>query len=246
MTEPPKRQTTVKNHDRRPRSVFREYFEALLVAGVFLGFTNTFVLKTFFIPSASMEETLLIGDHLFVNRFIYGVNDSLLGKLLPIRRVDRGDVVVFRSVEEKGVDLVKRCIALPGDRVEMVDKELFINGTKVEDSSYTQHRDPMTYSDRRGFPNQLSKRDNFGPLTVPEDRYFCLGDNRDLSHDSRFWGTVPAHYVKGRAFLIYWSYGGETPDGTWHGWRDRVRQLGGTVVGFLTRTRWRRTFHLVH
>ena len=235
-----------KSIEERPRSAFREYFEALVVAGIFLGFTNTFVLKTFFIPSASMEETLLIGDHLFVNRFIYGAEQSsLIRKLLPQRSVQRGDVVVFRSVEQDRVDLVKRCVALPGDRVRMIDKELYVNDEKVADASYTLHRDSRVYSRRTGFPPGLSKRDNFGPLTVPDDRYFCLGDNRDLSHDSRFWGTVPAHHIKGRAFVVYWSYGGETPDGTWHGWAHRFKQLTRTALGFLPRTRWRRSFHLV-
>ena len=88
-------------------------------------------------------------------------------------------------------------------------------------------------------------RDNFGPLNVPEQHYFCMGDNRDHSLDSRYWGTVPAHYVKGRALLIYWSYGGETSDGNWHGWGHRLKQLGQTIVGFVTKSRWLRTFHLV-
>ncbi len=230
----------------KPRSTLREYFEALIVAGIFLGFTNTFVLKTFFIPSASMEDTLLIGDHLFVNRFIYGAESSpLLDKILPLRPLERGDIVVFRSVEQEGIDLVKRCIALPGDSVSMIDKALFVNNQPVADDSYTQHLDPMVYSSSRGFPKQRSRRDNFGPITVPDDHYFCMGDNRDLSHDSRFWGTLPAKNVKGRAFMVYWSYGGGTPDGSWHGWTHRLKQLASTMVGFLTKTRWTRTFHLI-
>ena len=235
-----------KSNRTKRRSTLREYFEALVVAGIFLGFTNTFVLKTFFIPSASMEETLLIGDHLFVNRFIYGTEGNpLLDKLLPVRPLERGDIVVFRSVEEEGIDLVKRCVAVGGDRVSMIDKELVVNDHRVVDDSYTRHSDPMVYSSSKGFPQQLSKRDNFGPITIPGDRYFCMGDNRDLSHDSRYWGTLPANHVKGRAFMIYWSYGGETPDGNWYGWTRRLKQLGSTMVGFLTRTRWTRTFHLI-
>lgn len=241
-----KPQEEPQEEEQSPRSVFREYLEALVVAGIFLGFTNTFVLKTFFIPSASMEDTLLVGDHLFVNRYIYGPEgESLLAGVLPGRKLERGDIVVFRSVEEEGVDLVKRCIGLPGDRLEMRDKILYVNDQAVEDSAYTLHRDRRTFSRQRGFPEYQSKRDNFEPFEVPPHRFFCLGDNRDRSHDSRFWGTVPAHYVKGRAFVVYWSYGGETPDGTWHGWGHRLKQLVGTAVGFLTKTRWKRTFHLV-
>jgi signal peptidase I len=222
------------------RSTFREYLEALLIAAIFLGFTNTFVVKTFYIPSASMEDTLLIGDHLFVNRFIFGPATTSLEKaLFPLRDVQRGDVVIFRSPERPSVDMVKRCIGIPGDTIEIVDKDLYVNGKWVEDSSYTQHLD------RQMFPASFRQRDNYGPYVVPPDSYFCLGDNRDQSYDSRFWGTVPAHFVKGRAFLIYWSFGGETPDGNWHGWGAKIRQLARTAAGFVTRTRWRRSFHLV-
>jgi signal peptidase I len=222
------------------RSTSREYLEALLIAGIFLGFTNSFVVKTFYIPSASMEETLLIGDHLFVNRFVYGPVVTKVERILfPSRSVERGDIVIFKSPERPGVDMVKRCVGLPGDTVRVVDKDLYINGEWVEDADYTIHRDPHM------FPETRRQRDNFGPYTVPEGHYFCLGDNRDHSYDSRFWGPVPAHYVKGRAFLVYWSFGGETPDGTWPGWGKKIRQLARTASGFLTRTRWNRTFHLI-
>lgn len=231
---------------RRRHSTAREYLEALLIAGVFLGFANTFVVKTFYIPSASMEDTLLIGDHLFVNRFIYGEGATGLERsLLPSREVRRGDIVIFRSPEEPEVDMVKRCIGLPGDTVEIVDKDLFINGRWVDDSDYTVHRDRQVFAERPGTPPDYVRRDNFGAFTVPPGQYFCMGDNRDHSWDSRFWGTVPRHYVKGRALLIYWSFGGETPDGTWRGWGTRLRQLGNTLVNFVTETRWSRTFHLV-
>ena len=225
---------------QRQRSTFREYLEALLIAGIFLGFTNSFVIKTFYIPSASMEDTLLIGDHLFVNRFIYGAqNGGLAAKLFPLRDVDRGDVVIFRSPERPSVDMVKRCIGVPGDTIEVVDKDLFVNGQRVDDSPYTKHDDGMMLS------RSMRQRDNFGPYTVPEGHYFCMGDNRDHSYDSRFWGPVPARYVKGRAFLVYWSYGGDTPDGNWPGWGKKIAQLARTTVGIPTKTRWDRTFHLV-
>jgi len=231
----------------KPQSTFREYFEALLIAGVFLGFTNTFLVKTFYIPSASMEETLLVGDRLFVNRFIYGAaSGSAERTLLPQRSVRRGDVVIFRSPERPRVDMVKRCVGIPGDRVEVRNKDLFINGQWVDDASYTVHTDPQVFSQAGGAPRSASRRDNFGPYAVPDGKYFCLGDNRDQSYDSRFWGPVPGHYIKGRALMIYWSFGGETPDGSWHGWGAKLSQLARTVAGFFTRTRWSRTFHLIH
>lgn len=230
----------------RRTSVVREYVEALIVAAVFLGFTNNFVLKTFYIPSGSMEDTLLIGDHLFVNRYIFGPRPTTLEqKLLPGRDVRRGDIVIFRSPETPKIDLVKRCIGLPGDEIRMVDKRLLLNGEEVDDGVYAVHRDPRTYPSTGPFgPTQL-RRDNWGPLLVPDDHLFCLGDNRDHSHDSRYWGPVPLSLVKGRAAVVYWSYGGETPDGTWHGLGHRLKQLANTALGFLTKTRWERTFKVI-
>jgi len=231
--------------DGRPQPVWREYLEALLVAGLFLGFTNTFVLKTFYIPSGSMENTLKVGDHLIVNRYIYGARAAAPGRLLPGRAPRRGDVVVFRSPEDPGIDLVKRLIGLPGDQLEVRQKRLFLNGREVDDSSFAIHGDPRLGSERNAFNYQLYRRDNFGPITVPVDHYFFLGDNRDFSYDSRYWGAVPRHYIKGRAFLIYWSYGGETPDGQWPGLLAKLGQLGRTAVGFFTKTRWDRSFRLI-
>lgn len=228
------------------RSVAREYLEALLIAAIFLGFSNTFVLKTFYIPSSSMENTLLVGDHLFVNRFIFGsAAGTSASPLLPDRPLRRGDIVIFRSVEDPQTDLVKRCIGMPGDTLQMREKVLLLNGKQVDDSLFAIHRDPRLFSDREGENPEGRRRDNFGPITVPANRYFCMGDNRDQSWDSRFWGFVPAENVKGRPVFIYWSYGGETPDGKWRGWVERVQQLTHTALGFIPRTRWTRTFHLI-
>ena len=227
------------------RSVFREYFEALLIAAIFLGFSNTFVVKTFFIPSGSMEDTLLIGDHLFVNRFIFGQGSALERKLTAARDVRRGDVVIFRSLEDPENDLVKRCIGVPGDEVELAQKQLFVNGKKVDDSLYASRRDERIFPNRRYLSRQARLRDNFGPVKVPEGEYFFLGDNRDHSHDSRFWGTVPRHFIKGRALIVYWSNAGETSDGQWRGWGRKLAQIGNTLKGFLVDTRWSRTFHLI-
>ncbi len=230
----------------RRTSVIREYLEALIVAAVFLGFTNNFVLKTFYIPSGSMEDTLLVGDHLFVNRYIFGPRLSTLEqKLLPGRDVQRGDIVIFRSPETPKMDLVKRCIGLPGDELRMVDKQLFLNDQEVDDSEYVVHRDTDIYPSTGPFAPDSRRRDNWGPLLVPDDHLFCLGDNRDHSHDSRQWGPVPMAHVKGRAVMVYWSYGGETPDGTWQGLGHRLKQLANTALGFLTKTRWKRTFKLI-
>src|ERR1044071_6830737 len=144
------------------RSVFREYLEALIIAAVFLRFAHTFVVQAFYIPSGSMEDTLLIADHLFVNRFIYGpAATDLERKLLPLRPLRRGDIVVFRSPEDSRMDVVKRCIGVPGDNIEVVDKQLYLSGKRVEDSPYALHKDPLV----------KPERDQYGPFLVPEDSY---------------------------------------------------------------------------
>jgi signal peptidase I len=226
--------------ERTERSLFREYFEAILIAMIFLRFTNVFVVQTFYIPSGSMENTLLIGDHLFVNQFIYGpAATGLERKLLPLRPVRKGDVIVFRSKTEPGLDIVKRTMGAPGDTVQVADKQLYLNGQPVDDSSYAIHKDPVVYPSYPMLPSKARVRDNFGPITVPPRNYFCMGDNRDESYDSRFWGTLPDHLVKGRALFIYWSNGAQQPEGS--GLLGLLR----TAFGFLSNTRWERSFHLI-
>ena len=227
------------------RSIFREYTEALIIAVIFLRFTQIFVLQTFYIPSGSMEDTLLVGDHLFVNRFVYGpAKTGVERSLLPSRDVRRGDIVVFRSPENANIDVVKRCVGLPGDTVDVQGKRLFINGKQVNDGSYAIHRDPVSYSEL-SFSDQGRRRDNFGPEEVPPDHYFCMGDNRDYSYDSRFWGMLPRHLIKGRALFIYWSNGRETPEDPNRSFGENVVEIARTLAGFFTYTRWERTFRLI-
>jgi signal peptidase I len=134
---------------------------------------------------------------------------------------------------------------VPGDRIEIVRKELYVNDKRVDDGLYAVHRDQAVFPNQPIYPRRGRLRDNLAPLTVPDGEYFFLGDNRDYSHDSRFWGTVPRHFIKGRALLVYWSNGGETSDGQWRGWGRKLTQVGKTLKGFVVDTRWRRTFHLI-
>lgn len=225
------------------KSIYREYFEAILIAVLFLRFANTFVVQTFYIPSASMEDTLLIGDHLFVNRFIYGPPTPALGGLLPARDIRRGDIVIFRRPDERGTDLVKRCIGLPGDAIEVRNKTLYVNDQEVVDTAYVRHKDPEV-SPRRDF---FGGKDEQGRqrYRVPADEYFFMGDNRDNSTDSRFFGSVPRTLIKGRASMIYWSYGGQVSDGSWGQPGQRLLLVGKTILGFPTKTRWKRTAKMV-
>lgn len=218
-----------------PRHWAREIAESLLVAVVFALFVRTFLVQAFQIPTSSMERDLLVGDHILVNKFIYGG----LGNGMPWlaqRGVRRGDVVVFESPEDPRRDFIKRCVGLPGDRIEIIDKRLLVNGREIDESSYVWHEDPQTYPHLPSLDDALRLRDNFGPYTVPANSYFCLGDNRDNSRDSRFWGSVPAANVKGRAVLVYWSLGGEPAAGD---------GLARTAAGVFTRTRWGRSLTIV-
>lgn len=175
------------------KSVVREYAEAIVIAIVLALFIRTFVIQAFKIPSGSMKPTLLVGDHILVNKFIYGIKLPFTDKILiSLSQPERGDVVVFKFPLDTRKDYIKRVIGLPGDRVELVDKQLLINGRPTEDP-------------RASYSISGNMR-MFGPVTVPAGHLFVMGDNRDESSDSRVWGFVPRPYLKGKAFFIYWSW----------------------------------------
>lgn len=229
-----------------PRSLLREYLEALLIAVIFATFARTYAVQAFKIPTGSMEENLLIGDHILVNKFVFGPTAARLGvPLLPTASVRRGDVVVFRYPEDPERDFIKRCIGLPGDVIEISDKVISVNGSQVDDRAYTYRKDPRTYPRSVFLHDSYRDRDNFGPYTVPAGHYFFLGDNRDNSNDSRFWGPVPREFIKGRALLIYWSFESEQEDVEWPGYVGKLRQLAKVFLRFFTDTRWERSFRLV-
>jgi signal peptidase I len=226
--------------------VFREYYEAILVAVIFTLFARTFVAQAFKIPTGSMEDNLLVGDHLFVNKFIYAPHwDTPLHRILPYRDIRRGDVVVFKYPQDPERDFIKRAIALGGDTVEVHGKRLSVNG-QAEVNPHVVHKDLQVIPDTPALPASIRNRDYFGPFGVPKDFVFCMGDNRDNSYDSRFWGPVPRTYFKGRALFIYWSYEAQPNSHEWRGWWDRVRQLASVGVHFFSRSRWQRSFSLVH
>jgi signal peptidase I len=225
--------------------LFREYYEAILVAVIFTLFARTFVAQAFKIPTGSMENNLLIGDHLFVNKFIYAPHwNTPLHRLLPYRDPRDEDVVVFKYPQDPRRDFIKRAVAVGGQTVEVDGKRVLVDG-KEEDNPHAMYTDPQVYPDSPFLPASLRNRDHFGPYTVPDGYVFCMGDNRDNSYDSRFWGPVPRDYMKGRALFIYWSYEARPNAEEWHGWADRIRQLASVGVHFFTRTRWDRTFRLV-
>jgi len=247
------------------KSSARDTFESLVVTVVLAIFGTTFVIQAFKIPTGSMENTLLIGDHLLVNKFCFAFEKGLIGRPLPYREIRRGDVVVFKfpgagdEAKEPGEHFVKRVMGVPGDRIRIVNRGVFVNGNPLKEP-YTLHDDPEGHYMGDDFPfpageysrnvtlrwsEELPRYVKDGEIVVPPGHYFMMGDNREHSWDSRFWGFVPRELVSGRPLLIYWSF--ETPREEYLriSLRDRVAQTLDLVVHFLSRTRWRRTFSLV-
>ncbi|XCN75431.1 MAG: signal peptidase I [Candidatus Electrothrix aestuarii] len=187
-------------HAAKQKSAVREYTEAIIIALILALFIRTFIIQAFKIPSGSMLETLLIGDHILVSKFIYGIKNPFTDSVLvPIKTPKRGDIVVFKYPKDPKLDYIKRVIATGGETVEIKDKKIFINGEPIEDP-HGEFRDPRIHRATE------DPRDNFGPITVPEGHIFVMGDNRDNSYDSRFWGFVNLNAVRGKAFIIYWSW----------------------------------------
>jgi len=210
--QPPRAAADASGGPRR-KSALREYGEALGFAALLALVIRTFLLQAYKIPSGSMEPTLLIGDHLLVDKIAYGLRlpDSIFGLnpfpgtipyghyLLRLGRVHRGDVVVFVFPLDHSKDFIKRVIGIPGDTIAIKDGKLWLNGAAAPD--------PHAYYDLAGADRtRVSPRDNFGPVTVPEDKLFMMGDNRDHSYDGRFWGFVDFDAVEGKALVIYWSW----------------------------------------
>ena len=197
------------------RGVLREYVEAFGTALLLALFLRTFVVQAFKIPSGSMLPTLLIGDHLLVNKFLYGIRIPFLEKrVLQVYHPERDDVIVFVFPEDRTKDFIKRVKAVPGDTIEIRDRVVYLNGQPLDD--------PHAFYEpgARVIPGSL--RDNFGPFTVPEGQVFVMGDNRDHSHDSRFWGTVPIDDILGKAFVLYWSWDSDA-------FRPRFSRIGSVI-----------------
>ena len=210
------KRTPQRTHVGQQKSVAREYAEALIVALLLAFVIRSFLVQAFKIPSGSMLPTLQIGDHILVNKFLYGLRlpYPLETTLWEWQRPERGDVIVFIYPRDRSKDFIKRVVAVAGDSVEIRHKVVYINGEKVEDPHAT-----FKYGDQE-IPGP---RDNLGPLIVPEHKLFVMGDNRDESHDGRFWGFVDLDDVKGKAFLIYWSWDSEASWVRWGRLGDLIR-----------------------
>jgi signal peptidase I len=185
--------------EMRRKGRLREYVEAFAIALLIALFVRTFVIQAFKIPSGSMENTLLIGDHIFVNKFLYGYHvPHTKGRILSFSSPDHGDIIVFVFPEDPTKDFIKRVIAVPGDTVEIRNKDVILNGKPI-DEVYTRFAEGNTID------GLVRSRDNMDPVTVPDGKYFVMGDNRDRSYDSRFWGFVEEDAIIGKALFIYFS-----------------------------------------
>ena len=255
----PRKEKEVAQNEK-PQETTVEFLSSIagvLVTGLFI---ITFVLQAFEIPSSSMEDTLLIGDHVFVNREQFAAATHWLGPLLPYRDIRRGDIVVFLSPEEQGLFVVKRIIGIPGDRIHLRDGAVYRNKQKL-DEPYVQHKMGDYNPYRDNFPS-VSPSDQFGvrnekwiqempshlqggDIIVPPDGYFAMGDNRDVSYDSRYWGFIPKPNVIGRPMFIYWSFITPPDQYQMRSAGDRFEFLAHIIIHFFDETRWSRTLRIV-
>jgi signal peptidase I len=222
------------------KSTAREYFESIVIAVILALFIRTWVVQAFKIPTGSMEQNLLIGDHLLVNKFVFGpARGGVEEQLLPVGRVERADILVFKFPDDPERDFIKRVIGLPGEMLEVRRKQVYIDGNPL-DEPYLR---PEAKTLRAG-ATPVDGRDNYGPVTIPDGHYFMMGDNRDNSQDSRYWGPLPHGHLKGKAMMIYWSYDAGPPViSSGGGWG--IRRFASGVGRFFTGTRWDRMFRQV-
>jgi signal peptidase I len=208
--------------EEKSKSKIQEYIEAIIIAILIAVVIRTFVIQAYKIPSRSMVPALLVGDHLLVNKFIYGVKIPIIRKvLIPITDPERGDIIVFIYPNDRTKDYIKRVIGVGGDKIEIKNKDLFVNDKPYKDAF-------GIYSDNVVYPAVVQPRDNFGPVVVPQGSLFVMGDNRDESADSRFWGFVDLKDVEGKALIIYWSWNSDEQD------------------NLLKKIRWERLGNLLH
>ena len=236
------------------KSTAREYFESLAITVILALFGTTFIVQAFKIPTPSMENNLLVGDHLLVNKFAYGARGSIVDRVLPLRDIRRGDIIVFKYPRDLAKHYVKRAIGLPGDRLRVQDAQVFVNGQplaepykQMMDRAYRVDFPPLagdgTY-DLDGI-NWYPKYLEGNEVVIPPNFFFAMGDNRDNSQDSRYWGFVPRELIVGKALVIYWSYESDSDAYRRTEVGDRVHQVLDLVTNFFRKTRWSRTLRII-
>ena len=250
------KQTEEKVAEAKPvrKSTAREYLESLVVTVILALYGTTFLVQAFKIPSSSMEDSLLIGDHLMVDKVSFSPPE-LWKFLLPYTAVERDQIVVFRYPLDPGTYFVKRVIGLPGDRIQLRNKLVYRNGVLLQEphavhksSHIEEFRDNFPSPALSGYPEWMDRLQEYlegGELVVPPGQYFVMGDNRDYSSDSRYWGFVPRENIVGNPLLIYWSYESSNEDYRQTGAMDYVTKLLNVAIHFPQKTRWKRMFRVV-
>ena len=267
LVKPPEPAEQVAEDQHEDSTTISEYMESLLVTVLLALFGTSFIVQAFKIPSASMEGTLLIGDHLLVNKFIFGGSGAWYEKLLPYRPLEHGDIIVFKYPYADHQHFVKRVIGLPGDRLKLVDQKMYVNGKLLSEpyvvhdplantnnydpfiDSFPPHRDQMISRqvvDESGWAKTLRNYVQGDELIVPPGKIFAMGDNRDHSSDSRYWGFVDRSAIMGRPFLIYWSVDATSSDYSQTTFIQRLAGVFDTLAHLPARTRWSRMLHTVH
>lgn len=254
---------TMSEEPQYRKSTPREYFESLVITVILALFGTTFIIQAFKIPTPSMEDNLLVGDHLLVNKFAFGSRGAVLDVLMPFKDVQRGDIIVFKYPRDLTKHYVKRVIGLPGDHIKIIDKQVFIDGEALDEPYKIHTSSPGTYADpfRDYFPpgphpgRRYSGVDQDpywyedhvvdNEILVTDGQYFAMGDNRDNSADSRYWGFVPRQQIVGKALVIYWSYETDSEEYRRTTVRDRLQQIIDLGRNFFWKTRWTRTFMII-
>jgi signal peptidase I len=256
-----KRIKSKKLAPEKPKETKVEFLASLAATFATLLFVMTFMVQAFAIPSSSMENTLLIGDHVLVDRVQFAPKASWAASLLPYRDIRRGDIVVFLSPETPGLHIVKRIIGIPGDRIHLRDGVVYRNGVKLDEPYVLHDADDLSDRYRNDFPSiappeadpniydrwraELAAHIQGEDIVVPADSYFGMGDHRGVSLDSRYWGFIPRQNVIGRPMFVYWSFETSAGDYLNNSATDRVGSLAHTIVHFFDETRWRRTLRTV-
>ncbi|MBI4444923.1 MAG: signal peptidase I [Acidobacteria bacterium] len=237
---------TSEKKRRKQYSTLREYFVTTVVCTIYALFVTTYVVHPMTVPTPSMVPTILVGDRLLIDKFTIRNAFDSAAPLTPRHPVRRGDIVVFKFPNQPEVLYVKRAIGLAGETLEIRDKDVYIDGQRLREP-YKRHSDPYTYERREGAHEFSGEavRDNFGPVKIPPDSYFVMGDNRDDSADSRYFGFLPRSHVVGKPLIVFWSYA-DAPDAYLRsGFPDVIKLYAERVIHFFTRTRWERIGHQV-
>ncbi len=229
---------------KKRHSALREYFVTTVVCTIFALFVTSFVVHPMTVPTPSMESTILVGDRLLIDKFSFRNRFQAGLGIAPSRPIQRGDILVFKYPDDPETLYVKRAIGIPGDTLEIRDKQVYINGEPLEES-YKRHSDEEVRLRRRRFHGYASRRDNFDPIEIPRNKYFVMGDNRDDSADSRYFGLLDEKLIVGRPLIVFWSYK-DAPDAYRRNSPSELIQLyGERIAYFFTRTRWSRIGHII-